>query len=116
MKSGVWLAAGVFAMALQGCTSTHKEGLPQGSPSARIDLVMQEFIDQKKLSGAVTLVADDQHILHLSAVGQRDIEHNLPMRTDTIFWVASMTKLMTSAGIMMLQDEGKLSIDHPVSR
>ena len=77
---------------------------------------MQEFVDQKKLSGAVTLVADDRHILHLSAVGQRDIERNLPMRTDTIFWVASMTKLMTSAGIMMLQDEGKLSIDDPVSK
>jgi CubicO group peptidase (beta-lactamase class C family) len=117
MKSAALVVAGVFAMALQGCTSTHKEGgLPQGSPSARIDLTMQEFVDQKKLSGAVTLVADDQHILHLSAVGQRDIERNLPMRTDTIFWVASMTKLMTSAGIMMLQDEGKLSIDDPVSK
>ena len=77
---------------------------------------MQEFVDRQKLSGAVTLVADGQHILHLSAVGRRDIERNLPMRTDTIFWAASMTKPMTGAAIMMLQDQGKLSIDDPVSK
>jgi len=77
---------------------------------------MQAFVDRHKISGAVTLVADGKHILHLSAVGRRDIEHDLPMRTDTIFWVASMTKLMTSAAIMMLQDGGKVSIDDPVSK
>ncbi len=113
MKSAAFLAAGVLIMALQGCTSTPKQG---GSPSATVDATMQAFVDQQKLSGAVTLIADDHQILHLSAIGQRDIERNLPMRTDTIFWVASMTKLMTSAGIMMLSDEGRLSIDDPVSK
>jgi len=91
-------------------------GSPQSPPSARIGAIMQSFVDRQKLSGAVTLVADDQHILHLSAVGRRDIANNLPMQNDTIFWVASMTKLMTSSAIMMLQDEGKLSIDDPVSK
>jgi CubicO group peptidase (beta-lactamase class C family) len=117
MKSAAFLVAGILIMVLQGCTSTQKAGgSPQLSPSARIDATMQSFVDRQKLSGAVTLVADDQHILHLSAVGQRDIANNLPMQTDTIFWVASMTKLMTSSAIMMLSDEGKLSIDDPVSK
>jgi CubicO group peptidase (beta-lactamase class C family) len=117
MRSAAFLMAGVLVMVLQGCTSTQKVGgSPQEPPSARIDATMQSFVDRHKLSGAVTLVADNQHILHLSAVGQRDIANNLPMQTDTIFWVASMTKPMTSSAIMMLQDEGKLSIDDPVSK
>jgi CubicO group peptidase (beta-lactamase class C family) len=77
---------------------------------------MQAFVDQGQLSGAVTLVADRDHIIHLTAVGRRDIRRNLPMRTDTIFWVASMTKPMTATAILMLQDEGKLSVDDPVSK
>jgi CubicO group peptidase (beta-lactamase class C family) len=113
MKSAAFLVAGVLLMALQGCTSTTKQ---TGSTPANIDSAMQAFVDQQKISGAVTLVADDHHIIHLSAVGRRDLERNLPMRTDTIFWVASMTKLMTSAAIMMLSDEGKLSIDDPVAK
>jgi CubicO group peptidase (beta-lactamase class C family) len=88
----------------------------QGPRTARIDQAMQAFVDQGQLSGAVTLVADNAHILHLSAIGRRDIKNDLPMRTDTIFWVASMTKPMTSTAIMMLQDEGKLSIDDRVSK
>jgi CubicO group peptidase (beta-lactamase class C family) len=113
MESAALLVAGVFLMALQGCTSTPKQ---TGSTPANIHSTMQAFVDQHKLSGAVTLIADDHHIIQLSAVGQRDIERHLPMRTDTIFWVASMTKLMTSTGIMMLSDEGKLSIDDPVAK
>ena len=68
---------------------------------------MQPFVDRGELSGAVTLVADDKSILHFSAMGQRNLAKQLPMRTDTIFWVASMTKPMTSTAIMMLQEEGK---------
>src|ERR1700722_6137128 len=117
MKSAAFLMAGVLIMALQGCTSTQNVGgSPQSPSSATIDSTMLAFVDQQKLSGAVTLVSDDKNILHLSAVGRRDIENDLPMRTDTIFWVASMTKPMTSTAIMMLSDEGKLSIDYPVSK
>jgi CubicO group peptidase (beta-lactamase class C family) len=111
------LLMGVIAMVLQGCTS-EKEA-PETVQWPKIDGVdqaMQKFVDQGELSGAVMLVADDKSILHLSAVGERDIRHHLPMRTDTIFWIASMTKPMTSTAIMMLQDEGKLSIDDPVSK
>lgn len=108
---------GVVAMALQGCTSVQDRGASVQSPqTAKIDQAMQTFVDQGKLSGAVTLVADDRHILHLSAVGRCDINNDLPMGTDTIFWVASMTKPMTSTAIMMLQDQGKLSNDDPVSK
>jgi CubicO group peptidase (beta-lactamase class C family) len=119
MKFTIFLLsiAGVIAMALQGCTSEKEAPETVQWPKIDgIDQAMQPFVDRGELSGAVTLVADDKSILHLSAVGERDIKHHLPMRTDTIFWVASMTKPMTSTAIMMLQEEGKLSIDDPVSK
>lgn len=77
---------------------------------------MQKFVDTGKLSGAVTLVADERNVLHLSAIGLRDIEKRLPMETDTIFWIASMTKLITATAILMLQDQKKLSVSDPVSK
>ncbi len=108
---------GFLAMALQGCISNRNSGESVPGPRTdKIDQAMQSFVDRGELSGAVTLVADREHIIHLSAVGKRDIEHNLPMRTDTIFWVASMTKPITATAVLMLQDEGKLSIDDPVSK
>ena len=111
-----WLIE-VIAMLNQGCASVAEQPETVQWPKiAGIDRAMQAFVDRGELSGAVTLVADRQSILHLSAVGQRDLKHHLPMRTDTIFWIASMTKLMTSTAVMMLQEEGKLSIDDPVSK
>jgi CubicO group peptidase (beta-lactamase class C family) len=81
-----------------------------------IDGAMQPFVDRGEISGAVMLVADADKILHLSSVGLRDIKRRLPMETGTIFWIASMTKLITAAALMELGDEGKISIDHPVSK
>ena len=111
------LLVAITAMSNQACTSVkEKSESAQGPKIDRIDRAMQPFIDHGELSGAVTLVADEKNILHLSASGRRDIANQLPMRTDTIFWIASMTKPMTSTAIMMLQEEGKLSIDDRVSK
>jgi len=65
---------------------------------------------------AVNLVADGEKILHLSATGLADIDKNLPMATDSVFWIASMTKPITATAVMMMQEEGKLSVDDPVSK
>jgi len=77
---------------------------------------MQEFVDQKQISGAVTLVAYRGQIIHLEAVGSADLENRRPMRPDTMFCIASMTKPVTATAVMILQDEGKLSIADPVSK
>jgi CubicO group peptidase (beta-lactamase class C family) len=75
---------------------------------------MQRFVDQKEISGSVTLVGRADEVVSLEAVGLRDIEADLPMVPDTLFRIASMTKPITAIAIMMLVDEGKLSIDDPV--
>lgn len=77
---------------------------------------MQEFVDQKQISGAVTLVAYRGRIIHLEAVGSADLENQRSMRSDTMFCIASMTKPVSATAVMILQDEGKLSIDDPVSK
>ncbi|HWB54889.1 MAG TPA: serine hydrolase domain-containing protein, partial [Tepidisphaeraceae bacterium] len=81
-----------------------------------INDAMRPFVEKRELSGLVTLVANNRDVLHLSAIGRRDLEQDLPMQTDTIFWVASMTKLITASAIMMLGDEGKLEIQDRVSK
>ena len=82
----------------------------------RIAARMQQFVDKKQIAGAVTLVAWRGQIVHLEAVGQQDIENARPMQKDSLFAIASMTKPITATAIMILVDDGKLSIDDPVSK
>lgn len=77
---------------------------------------LQPFVDQGEISGAVALVANRDRILHLSAVGQSDLATGRKLRTDDIFWIASMTKPMTAVGLALLADEGKLSFDDPLEK
>ena len=73
-------------------------------------------IRDREIAGAVTLVASPDRILHLDATGLADIASSRPMLSDAIFWIASMTKPITGTAVMMLQDEGKLSVDDLVER
>ena len=73
-------------------------------------------IDNREISGAVTLVATPDRIVHLDAIGRADLGADRPMRPDAIFWIASMTKPITATAVMMLRDEGKLSVEDPVEK
>jgi CubicO group peptidase (beta-lactamase class C family) len=77
---------------------------------------MQTFVDDGTISGAVTLVAHKGDIVSLEAVGLADMANKKPMRPDSLFWIASMTKPITATAIMMLQEESKLSVDDPVEK
>jgi CubicO group peptidase (beta-lactamase class C family) len=83
---------------------------------ARIDARMQEFVAGHQISGAVTAVATNSRTVHLSAVGQADINRGRRMQADSIFRIASMTKPITATAMMILHDEGKLSIDDPIEK
>src|SRR5438309_2487244 len=71
---------------------------------ARLDAVMQGAIDEGRLAGAVTMIVRRGHVVHVKAYGQQDREARIPMRADTIFRVASMTKTPTSIAVMMLME------------
>jgi CubicO group peptidase (beta-lactamase class C family) len=73
-------------------------------------------VDQGEISGAVTLVATRDRILHLAAVGRSDLATGRKMERTDLFWIASMTKPMSAAAAGMLVDDGKLSFDDPVEK
>src|SRR5215831_7064516 len=83
---------------------------------AQIPVRMKEFVTAGKTAGVVTLVARHGQVASFDAVGYQDLESKTPMRTDTIFRMASVTKPVTCAGIMILVDEGRLSLIDPVEK
>jgi CubicO group peptidase (beta-lactamase class C family) len=89
---------------------------PGESRIESIDNAMQPFIASHEAAGFVTLVARDGEVIHESAIGQANLERGTPMATDSMFWIASMTKPMSATALMILEQEGKLSIDDPVSK
>ncbi len=83
---------------------------------AKIGERMKEFVAAKQISGAVTLVACRGRVVHLEAVGQADVAGGRDMAKDAVFAIASMTKPITAAAVMILHDEGKVKLDDPVSK
>ena len=82
----------------------------------RVHEAMQRHVDAKDVSGVVTLVARKGRIAHFEAQGVMDIESKKPMPKDGIFRLASMSKPITGAAVLMLVEEGKIRLNDPVSR
>ena len=83
---------------------------------ARIQPVMQGYIDRQEFAGVVTAVTRGGQVAHLAKVGWQEIENERPMSFDTIFRIYSMSKPITSAAVMLLAEEGKVRLADPVSR
>lgn len=94
--------------------SLHAEA-PQNTLS-QIQPTMETEIAAHHAAGVVTLVMRDGKIVHQSAAGNADLDKKTPMTTDSVFWIASMTKSVSATTIMTLVDEGKLSLDEPASK
>lgn len=77
---------------------------------------MKKFVDDGDLAGVVTVVGSSKGVAGEEAVGLLRLEGSEPMPKDALFRIASMTKPITAIGIMMLADEGKLSVDDPVEK
>lgn len=84
--------------------------------SKKITAALQPFVENHTLAGAVTLVADKENVLSLDAVGFADIAAKKPLRADALFWIASQSKPITAAALMILVDEGKVKLDDPVEK
>ena len=83
---------------------------------ARIDRLLKDYVDTSQVAGVVALVLRDGKIFYERAVGWADKENDRRMQIDTIFRIASQTKAVTSVAALMLMEEGKLSLNDPVSR
>jgi CubicO group peptidase (beta-lactamase class C family)/enterochelin esterase-like enzyme len=86
------------------------------SGAAAISKQLAAAVERQDTPGVVALVVDRDGPLFEGAAGKLDVGRNIPMPTDAIFNIASMTKPVTSVAIMMLLEEGKLRLDDPVSK
>jgi CubicO group peptidase (beta-lactamase class C family) len=83
---------------------------------ARAETVVRAAIDRGDVAGAVTLVARDGKLVHLAASGRPDVDRPDPMRPDTLFLLASMTKPVTSVAALILYEDGRLLLSDPISK
>lgn len=97
-------------------SSTLLLALVIGQGPSEIDARMQKHIAAKEVAGAVTLVASPDRILYQESTGFADTAGQKPMKADAIFWIASMSKPILGTLMLMLQDEGLLSVDDPVEK
>ena len=82
----------------------------------RIGAAVQRSIDEKRIAGAVTLVARRGRVVWFKPQGMMDREASKAMRPDTMFRICSMTKPITSVAVMMLYEEGRFLLEDPVSK
>ncbi len=81
-----------------------------------VSAAMRAAVNARDIAGAVTVVATKDKILHCEATGLANLTNRTPMRPDSLFWIASMTKPVTAVALLMLQDEGKLNVGDPVAK
>jgi CubicO group peptidase (beta-lactamase class C family) len=109
-----WLSAPLHAQ-----TAATKPRIEAGFATdrlARLDQVLQRYVDENQIAGAVALVMRDGRVVYERAVGWADKESGRRMTADAIFRIASQTKALTSTAILMLVEEGRIALDDPVSR
>jgi CubicO group peptidase (beta-lactamase class C family) len=85
----------------------------QPSPPHFADIV-QPYVDQGRFAGAIGVVVSRDGVLAYPIVGYADVEAKKPMRHDTMFWLASTSKVFQGTALMMLVDEGKVKLDDSV--
>jgi CubicO group peptidase (beta-lactamase class C family) len=82
---------------------------------ARIDTVINGYIDKGWVNGVVTLVIHDGHVVQHKGYGYADREAGKPMKPDDLFRLASQTKAVVSVGLMRLWEQGKFYLDEPIA-
>lgn len=132
LSRAVRVGLSLVLFSLAGCATTQNEPTQRGPASTqpgeaselkvskdrltRLDSVFQQYIDEGRLAGAVVLVLQDGVPVHERAFGWRDKELGARMSSDAIFRIASQSKALTSAAILILLEEGKLALSTPASR
>ncbi|HUU89916.1 MAG TPA: serine hydrolase domain-containing protein [Phycisphaerae bacterium] len=118
-----WAAAIAVAcvLALPGWAGEIPQAKPEavgmsGERLAEVTSKVQKMVDDRKIAGAITMVARRGKIVHFETYGLREIDEKKPVAEDTIMRLYSMTKPITTVAAMMLYDEGKLELDDPVEQ
>ena len=81
----------------------------------QIDRVLQTATDRGDVPGVVAMAATREGPVYQGAFGRRALPDGPPMAADSVFWIASMTKAITSTAAMQLVEQGRLSLDGPIA-
>lgn len=119
---GATVAVALIAAPAGGAVA---DGLPAGDPRAegflpetldKIKPMLEDAVTRRKVAGASTLIARRGKVVHRASAGMRDVEAGRPVDASTLFRIASMSKPITSAAVMILVDDGKVGLDDPVAK
>ena len=104
-----WVAQSVPGWAADGAA-------PSVKPAPRIDATIDIALKEQRIVGSVVMVSRDGKIVYQRAAGLADRDARRPMQMDTLFRLSSVTKPIVCAAVLVLVDQGKLSLDDPVSK
>ena len=124
MKHKPTLAALALAVTLAVGSTTQAQPLPTAAPEsagfssqrlANIDAFFKDEIERKRVPGAVVAIARQGKLVYFKAFGMADAARSQPMQTDTIFQLASMTKIQVAVGALALTEQGRLPLQEKLS-
>ena len=84
--------------------------------NGRLAESIKPFVDNQTIAGAVLLTGSGDGAPHIETLGYANLAAQKPMQPDTLFWIASNSKQITTAALMLLVDEGKVALDDPASK
>jgi methyl acetate hydrolase len=111
------ITAGCAAQGTSGLMTPAASGTAADGPAvdtAGIDQVLRQAVGPSKVAGLVATAATDKGTFYEAAYGKRSLDTGIDMTTDSVFWIASMTKAITSTAAMQMVEQGRLSLDAPI--
>src|SRR5260370_37124692 len=81
-----------------------------------VDEVLRAAIDRGDVPGVVAMAATRESVVYQAAFGRRALPDGAPLTADTVFWIASMTKAITSTAAVQLAQHGTPALDNPISQ
>ncbi len=113
LAKGIRLLRGLLVASLivSMGTSAHAQGTAVSN--RQIDEVLRKAVEEQRLPGVVAMVAQGDTVVYQGAFGKQYAAKGVPMTTDSIFRIASMTKAVTSVAVMQLVERGRVKLDEP---
>jgi CubicO group peptidase (beta-lactamase class C family) len=114
LKSAAAISAAASFAKIETTSAVAATDAVRTAAQRNLDPAFQRAAEVKDVAGVVAMAATEDGILYQGAFGKRDLAKGTDMTLDSVFWIASMTKAITSAGAMQLVEQGKLQLEQPM--
>jgi CubicO group peptidase (beta-lactamase class C family) len=112
----LWLLSLFIWLGLSIAHCEQSQGNNEDAFSDRVDKLVRDKMDNEQIPGLVLAVLKDGKILKMQAYGFADVDSKVPVTTNTVFRIGSLSKQFIATAVMMLVEEGKISLDNPMSK